>query len=345
MRAFPRNRLRDLDVDDYVIGHKRPTFCDYVEAKTRSWASIQGATSFKFGIYYGKTRSDPRVTYRFTSKFGDTKASAFKAVKKAVLHLVSLGANKNLDFAIIDANPLSQLFKAKILSLYYPRRFLNVCSGEHLEMLGAELGRSEGLFTSEYQHLLATAKRMHPITRFWSNPKFMVFLYQTYIHAGVKRTRTVQKPRTKKYRRVNFEDILGQRGAIGKAAEKYALEWERERLRGADLEHLIPKIDDRRDRPGYGYDFLSHTSRRERRYIEVKSVRKLPKGRGYQFFLSNNEYSVSKLAEHHHSYFFYLVFFDSNGRPVDLHPMPAKELYQFSEMAPASYIICFDLAR
>ena len=58
LRAFPKNALGNLAVDDYVIGLKRPTFCDFVEAKTRSWAYIQGATSFKFGIYFGRTKSD-----------------------------------------------------------------------------------------------------------------------------------------------------------------------------------------------------------------------------------------------------------------------------------------------
>lgn len=345
LRAFPRNRLEGLDVDNYVIGHKRPTFCDYVEAKTRSWAAIQGATAFKFGIYYGKTKSDPRITYRFTSKYGDTKDSAFKAVKEAVLDLVNLGGKENLDFAAIDANPLSQLFKAKILSLYYPENFLNVCSAEHLEMLGIELGFAEHLPTSEYQHLLARAKMMHLVTRSWSNPKFMAYLYETYVRPEHKPTSTIRKPRTKRHRRVNFEDVQDQRDAIGKAAEEYAFAWEKERLTGANLDHLISKIEDRRDRPSYGYDFLSYTSTKQPRYIEVKSVGKLPSGEGHRFFLSDNEHSVSISAEHRHAYFFYLVFFDGNGQPMDLRPVPAKDLYELVEIMPASYVVRFDFAR
>lgn len=343
LRAFPRNRLGDLDIKNYVIGRRQPTFCDYVEAKTRSWAAIQGATAIKFGIYYGRTKSDPRVAYRFASKFGETKANAFKAVKQALLHLVSLGAQKKPNFAAIDANPLSQLFKAKILSLYYPERFLNVCSADHLEMLGIELGFAEGLHTSEYQHLLTQSKLMHAVTRSWSNPKFMEFLYATYVRAERVRARTVQKHKTMQHRRVNFENIQNQRDAIGKAAENYAFAWERERLRGAGLKRLIPRIEDRRDRPSYGYDFLSYTSTKNPRYIEVKSVRKLPGNEGYRFFLSENEHLTSKSSQHLHAYFFYLVFFDGNGEPVDLHPMPAKDIYELGEMLPASYIVRFDM--
>jgi hypothetical protein len=103
---------------------------------------------------------------------------AFAAVKAALLDLVALGSKQVPDFAEIDANPLSQMFKAKILSLYYPESFLSVCSAEHLEMLGGELGFPEGLQASRYQSLLLDAKRGNPTTRRWTEPKFMAYLYQ-----------------------------------------------------------------------------------------------------------------------------------------------------------------------
>ena len=90
-----------------------------MESGTRAWANIQGATSFKFGIYYGKEKRDPSLRYRFVQKFGDSPKEAFEGVKRALLDLVKLGAVDELDFAAIDANPLSQMFKAKILSLYF----------------------------------------------------------------------------------------------------------------------------------------------------------------------------------------------------------------------------------
>lgn len=127
LQAFPKERLNRLSLDEYVIGHQKPTFCAYVEAKTRSWANIQGSTADKFGIYFGKTKSDPNKIYRFTRKYGETKDQAFQAVKAALLDLVRLGGEQIIDFSAIDANPLSQMFKAKILSLYYPDHFLNVC--------------------------------------------------------------------------------------------------------------------------------------------------------------------------------------------------------------------------
>lgn len=344
LKAFPLKKLASIELDDYVIGHQAPTFCAHVEAKTRPWANIQGATSKKFGIYFGKTKTDPKKIYRFGRKFG-TREEAFASVKAALLSLVRLGNDPNPDFSAIDANPLSQMFKAKILSLYFPDRFLNVCSREHLAMLGAELGYGEDRPASEYQHLLLEGKLGNPRTKEWSNPKFMSFLYVTYIRGDRKPTNTVQKPRKKVHRKVNFEDIQNQRDAIGKAAETFALVWEKERLNGDRLGHLVAKIEDRRNRPGYGYDFLSHTSAKKPRFIEVKSVGKLPGAEGHRFFLSDNEHTVSKSADHREGYFFYLVFFDGKGQPTGLEPIRADELYRRSEMSPASYVVRFDFGR
>lgn len=71
LQLYPLNRLKKMTLDDYVIGKGTASFCACVEVKTRTWANMQGATALKFGIYYGKSKSDPAVRYRFTQKFGD----------------------------------------------------------------------------------------------------------------------------------------------------------------------------------------------------------------------------------------------------------------------------------
>jgi len=59
-------------------------------------------------------------------------------------------------------------------------------SAEHLQLFAAEIGLPEDLLLSEYQHRLLQAKRANPLTRAWSNPEFMRFLYQTYIPNTIK---------------------------------------------------------------------------------------------------------------------------------------------------------------
>lgn len=341
IREFPLDSLKSLTLDKYVIGRQNlTTFCYLVEAGSKAWANIQGATSRKFGVYFGRTKSDPTQKYRFVGRFGTNEQEAFAAVKSALLALVALGAEERPEFTAIDANPLSQMFKAKILSLYYPDRFLAVCSSEHLKMLGAVLGYGSDLPSSQYQNLLIKAKRDNPTTRDWSAPKFMAYLYKVHVRADRAIESPIEKPHAMKHRRVDFEEMQKQRDEIGRVAEEYALEWEKERLAGAGLEHLISKIDDRRDRPGYGHDFLSYSAKDEPRYIEVKCVAKL--GDGHRFFLSDIEHETSRAKEHCAGYYFYLVFFHGGGKPSELLAILADELYRHAELAASSYEVRFD---
>jgi len=340
INKFPRQSLAGLTLNEYVVGHGEASFCNLVESGTKAWANIQGANSFKFGIYYGKTKTDPARKYRFARRFGANENDAFAAVKAALLDLVALGAAEPLDFAAIDRNPLSQMFKAKILSLYYPERFLAVCSSEHLEVLGNELGFPDNLPHSQYQNLLLDKKRGDPTTRKWSEPKFMAYLYKVYVRGDRPIDSPIKKPRKKKHRRVDFEEMQKQRSEIGRIAEDYALEWEKERLVGVELEHLIEKIEDRRDRPGYGHDFLSYSDENEHRYIEVKCVAKVSDG--HRFFLSDNEHQTSRSPECCDGYYFYLVFFDGNRNPVEILAIHAAQLYPKAEMSPSSYEVRFD---
>lgn len=341
LKAFPLKRIQDLTIETYVIGLQSPTFCSYVEAKTRYWAAIQGSPALKFGIYFGLRKPNPNKQYQWTRKFGTNAEGAFNAVKAALLNLVREGARPSPDFAAIDKNPLSQMFKAKILSLYFPERFLAICSKEHLEVIAGEVGLPETRWWSEIQNGLNGVKAENLVTSAWSNPKFMRFLVDTYIPKKHKPHETARKPRKKAHRKVNFEDIQNQRGVIGKRAEDFALKWEKDRLIGAGLEHLIDRIEDRRNRPGFGYDFLSHTAAKRPRFIEVKAVSK--QGDLYRFFLSENEYTVSRSLEHHRAYYFYLVSFDGDGQPRELTPRPATSFYPAAQITPASYTILVDL--
>ena len=338
LRAFPMNRLKDLTLDDYVMGKGTPSFCTYVEAKTKPWANILGATAIKFGIYFGKTKSDATMRYRFKRQF-DTKNQAFATIKTDLLELIDAGRSQR--FFDIDDIDLSQNFKAKILSLYFPEIYLNVCSKGHIEAMCVELGIPEDLAVSEQQHLLLQAKFESNVTNSWSNPKFMTFLYNTHIrppdkqeHVGARRKRS--------HRRVDVDEMLENRKRIGELSEAFALKWEKERLLGAGHKSLVKLIKDRRDKPGYGYDFLSHGEPGKERLIEVKSAGRIRTSPGFRFFLSENEHKTSRTEHARDSYYFYLVFFDQEGSPYDLRAWKADELYAVSDLGPNGYVVSFD---
>jgi Domain of unknown function (DUF3883) len=338
LRAFPVGRLQRLTLDDYVIGKGTPTFCAYVEAKTKPWANILGATAIKFGVYFGKTKSDATMRYRFLTRF-KTKEDAFTTVKTNLLELIETGRSQR--FPDVDDNPLSQMFKAKILSLYFPDKYLNVCSKDHIEALASEFDISDNAFVSEQQHLLLEAKLHNGITRDWSNPKFMTFLYNTYIRSPGDRMH-LKKFRKRKYPKIDVDEMLENRKKIGEMSEAFALKWEKERLFGAGRKNLIKLIEDCRDTPACGYDFLSHTAPDQARFIEVKSAGRNRAGAGYRFFLSETQHEISLRAEVEDRYYFYLVFYDKEGNPSDLKAWKAAELYAISELGPNGYVVAFD---
>jgi len=344
LEKFPINSVDSLELDDYVIGKGTPSFCACVEAKSRTWANIQGSTAFKFGIYYGKTNSDPQKKYRFTEKFGDNEEQAFSSVKKSLLELLNAGEEK--DFRRIDKNKLSQMLKAKILSLYFPETYLNVCSKEHLELFSHKLSMPPGLYTSEIQNKLIQEKNLNPTTKHWSNPKFMSFLYTRYTKKGPHNTikESFKKPKLKKSMEVDFDSIVCERNRIGELSEEFAIAWERNRLIGLGYESLIEKIEDRRKYPADGFDYLSYSSPGQIRYIEVKSVGKNYADGSYRFFLSANELKVSETVQKSQGYYFYLVFYNKAGDPERVVAKQAKDLYQCSSREPSAYTVSFESA-
>ena len=51
LARWPRERLSNMTLSEYVSINDQDTFTYWLETKTRSLGSIQGNTSAKFGIY------------------------------------------------------------------------------------------------------------------------------------------------------------------------------------------------------------------------------------------------------------------------------------------------------
>lgn len=334
LEKFPLAQLGSLRLQDYVIGTQQATFCAYVEAKTWQWANIRGATALKFGIYHGRTKSDARRTYRFQEQFGDTPQQAFRAIKAELLQLVKLGSARTLNYAVIDGVKLSPMFRAKILSLYFPQRFINICSAEHLRQFAGHLGLPQDLPASQHRHQILRMKLANPRCARWSNPKFMAYLYQTYLRAEAPAAKAQRQLPERPSRPVDFEQIQKDRNRIGKLAEEFALRWEKRRLSAAGMDKQVGRIRDRTAYPRDGYDFLSFSSPSQRRYIEVKAVRQTAPG-VWRFFLSENEYVKSRDNAMQGHYFFYMIRFDGKGQPIECEVKEAGALLGESNMTTA----------
>jgi|SRR5690625_1218262 len=63
VNKFTPEFIKDMPIELYAIGNKEAgrgeNFCYILERKLGDLGSIVGANAFKFGVYYGKTSSDP----------------------------------------------------------------------------------------------------------------------------------------------------------------------------------------------------------------------------------------------------------------------------------------------
>ena len=227
------------------------------------------------------------------------------------------------------------------------KQYINICSEEHIAQLAVEIGLKKGLPISEYQHLFLKYKSANPLTANWSNPKFMSFLYMKYIRESLytDTSSILSKPLKDSDREVDFDELQKVRNDLGKISEDFALDWEKNRLRGLGREDLANKIKDKTKKPANGYDFLSFEADGSSRQIEVKSLG-ISKGLGkgdYRFFLSENEKKVS--LNNSESYYFYMVQFGKDMQPVDIHVKKADELYEIAELSPAAFKVMFSIDK
>ena len=101
---------------------------------------MRGAFANKFGLYYGKEGYDIEKKYRITPKFGDDPDSAMNEIKKQIIDLLTAAENDNKQD--IRNNKLSHIFKSKILGTYFPNKYLNIYSEEHLNFFLNKIGLS-----------------------------------------------------------------------------------------------------------------------------------------------------------------------------------------------------------
>jgi hypothetical protein len=89
-----------MELHDYVLGVHRPNghhnFCYGIERELDGLGSFVGATAYKFGIYYGRTKSDETIRYRWRNRYGENADDAFYNVKVAIRELIKSGKNEDM---------------------------------------------------------------------------------------------------------------------------------------------------------------------------------------------------------------------------------------------------------
>ena len=337
---YTSDRIKELDIDDFIIGKgSKTSFCYRIENELNSWGNIHNSFAKKFGIYYGHNGEGTPKEYRIGKKaFGSDIATAFDNVIAAIVDLIDTG--QTADLKTLSSNPISPMFKGKILSLYYPDRFLNIYSQSHLnhflDKLSLVSTSSKELFK---QKLLMDFKASDEVMRDWTTFEYNRFLYKSFngptgdlkskdFSPALKSHLVLDLPPMEKVKPQSIdlrtENLPGQKTKdsssptikqdhlakgkknlrIGNRGEQIVMSFEiahLKKIKRNDLADKVSRVSEKSD--AYGYDILSYDDNGNEKYIEVKSTtRKI----GYSvFFISANELEVSRNKQNYYFYFVY----------------------------------------
>lgn len=123
LEEFPIDSLSSMQLSKYTNLEKDTSFCYWVEVKLKMLGGIQGATSFKFGIYeYNSQPSSKQDQYSYDDKYawqsrlGDTSRKAYNKVRSMICDIAEDASDGN--YQEIEDIELSHMFKWKIAYLY-----------------------------------------------------------------------------------------------------------------------------------------------------------------------------------------------------------------------------------
>lgn len=340
VKEFSIKHITEMKIDEYVIGKGNETFCYRIERELDGLGRILGATAIKFGVYYGVAKGDDEYKYRHSETiWGSNHKIAFQNIRKALEELIVAG--KNGDIETIVNSKISTMFKGKVLSTYYPERYLNIFSEDHLNYYLTFFGLdSEQIIQSDpiqKREVLLAFKNKDKIMKSWPADVFSNFLYFTYPTWPYKKQKE-ENAETKEYQQPEFPpapqieqieqtilppnneltDSLNKKRAktdyekenrlfklLGDRGEDLVLKFEQERLQAAGLKALAKKAKRiSLDSDSWGFDILSYNDDKSERYIEVKATQ--AKAGPANFFLTINELKAAK--EEGERYYIYIVY-------------------------------------
>lgn len=367
VRDFPPNRINALSVDEYIQGKRSKTsFCYRLETGLVKLGNMKGATSKKFGLYYGKYGNDRVEKYRISKRYGSNVNEALKNIKTQIIKLIRAGEQN--DRAGILENPLAPLFRYKLLATYFPESFLDLYSEEHVDFFLSELGLNITSATMlDKQKALMTFKNSNRIMRVWKNIEFTSFLYHNVGHPPSKdekrrlpevlppiekvKAKTISsalseihpprgpKGKGKKSKfKFNSGDNADRNSKLGLRGENIVFNMEKEFLQryGLSRKSLV-HVSETND--SAGYDIKSLDEKGRTKFIEVKATRTKP--HLASFIISSNEKAKAQQLK---NYYIYIVFEAHTLTPKVLQiKEPFRTLKGSMRITPISYRIEFEV--
>jgi len=187
LERFPLERLPQLTLDEYVIGHgDQDNFCYWLERRTGELGSIFGGAAKKFGVYWSEEKSD----YRFSAMFSSPEDAKQRILNGIVQGAAALrhGNIREMDQATAQAMGEDRYtMRLKPLSLYFPEQLLPIFNPEHLKHFLRTLGEEPSGDQGALNVQLLSALRLLPGIERYDTQGMMRFLYSEFPPPAVQR--------------------------------------------------------------------------------------------------------------------------------------------------------------
>lgn len=141
VEKFPKEKLADLKLEEYALGHEKSadSFCYWLEFKTSALGSIRGGSSAKFGVWWSKKDAG----WQWNSVYQSAE-EALARITTGLARLVQAVERRQFDGldAIADETigPSRYALRSKPLALYFPEEFVPSVVPEHMRKFLGYLG-------------------------------------------------------------------------------------------------------------------------------------------------------------------------------------------------------------
>lgn len=329
VERFNINYITNMELEDYVTGRStidergKNAFCYVMESKMMQLGDMRGATADKFGIYFSKDENK----YKPAKKYGDSIEMAFKNIKEEICKLIVAGNNE--DYDIMKNSSLPPLFKGKILSTYFPEKYLCIFKEEDIDkflyLLEVNYDVNEIDTIEKKKKILKEYKDGHKLFRTVSDYYFVIFLYNTYKkELKIKNTvngkinnnlqfvsfnylgkhETIEK-QTYRSRGTDYEKINRNKKDIGDRGERVILEYEKLKLEKLGLYELAEKVS-LTENDAIGYDIDSFDENGNEIHIEVKT-NSGSNNNLVEFYITNKELKTLLEDSSYNIYYLYSI--------------------------------------
>lgn len=181
IKQFPIESLENLELERYALGKQPNNMCWWLEFHTVPLGSIKGGTSKKFKIYY----SNKDGKWIYPNYFSNVE-EAWIELRKSIFNFVNnfrIGKYELLD----DNSMISSMnmFKTKLLYMYFPEKLLPVYSLDHIKKLLKYFGYKDNSIRdlNIVKANMELKKIQSNIDEFknWDGLKFMRFIYSEIV--------------------------------------------------------------------------------------------------------------------------------------------------------------------